>query len=108
SDVCSSDLQLMVIHDPTLTGGMGGDLALDAGGALESGIMDDHELMVTGQVQVQLHPPDAGLQRLAETGQGVFRGLPAGASMAVYQHGFSQLDWRRCCRTLCTTLSRSK
>src|SRR5690606_37242864 len=68
-----------------LTGGMGGDLALDAGGALESGIMDDHELMVSGQVQVQLHPPDAGLQRLAETGQGVFRGLPAGASMAVYQ-----------------------
>src|SRR5690606_32514082 len=65
-----------------------GDLAAPAGGAFERRIVDDHQLAVTGQVQVQLTTTYAVLQTLLEAREGIFRCFTFGATMAVDQgHG---------------------
>src|SRR5690606_36654932 len=90
-----------------LFGGMARDLAHDPGGALQGRVVDHHQLVVSGQVQVQLHPCDTGLQRLVKARQGVFRRLATGAPVTVYEHAAPQL-LRLWWRTACTTWSYSK
>jgi len=66
------------------------DLAAPFGGALESRVMNDHQLVVLGQVQVQFATAHAVLEALLKADQGVFRCFALGAAMAVDEgHGSS-------------------
>src|SRR5690554_2197999 len=74
------------IHAAQLFGGMGGDAAANTGSTLQGRVVDHHQLVIGGQVQVQLNAGDSGLQGTGKTGQGVFRCFAAGTPVAVYEH----------------------
>jgi hypothetical protein len=67
------------------------DLAAAVGGALEGLVVTHHQHAVFGQVQVQFHTIDAGLQCPAEARERVLRCLAARAAMSVDQHAFQSL-----------------
>ncbi|MNT29652.1 hypothetical protein D3C72_1654050 [compost metagenome] len=58
-------------------------LAASAGGALEARVVNDHQFVVSRQVQVQFAAAHAVLETLLEAGQGVFGGFALGATVAV-------------------------
>jgi len=65
-------------------------LAAPVGGALERRVVDDHQLVVHGQVQVEFAAAHAVLEAFLKAGQGVFRCFALGAAMAVDEgHGSS-------------------
>ncbi len=87
-DPARATLACVVGHQ--LGSGVLDHLAAAVGGALEGRVMNDHQLVVHGQVQVQFAAAHAVLEAFLKAGQGVFRCFALGAAMAVDEgHGSS-------------------
>lgn len=63
------------------------DAAVAVRGALQHGVMDDHQLAIPTDLDVELDGTHAKVAQMAKAGQGVFRGLAAGAAMSDDEHG---------------------